>query len=130
MKRIIFLLILIALPCSAQEAENGASISAVCRDATSYMIEVSVWGAVDTVYIVPDKSDAIEWQDPSPSKRFAIPLENESLSLVIYAEGGAFNGDTIVLEPTGACNTEQATEDIRPMVIERLKAMFAEWNRL
>lgn len=127
---LILLLVLACLPLTAQETENGASLRLVCQTETGYRLEVSAYGAVDTVYIVPSHTDAIEWSVSSEVAYFAIPFENDSVSLVVYAGGGAFNGASLELEQVGQCG-ESSNEaiDIRPMIIEMLKSLMLRGGR-
>lgn len=101
----VFLLLIGAVSTAQDYAENWATIRLICQDETSYRIEVEAIGATDTVIIGLDIQDAILWEVGSEkTARFNISLENSGVSLTVYAWGGVFFADSLILAETIACN--------------------------
>jgi len=110
--RYVFMLLFVTINLMAQEtAENWATIRLICQDDTHYHVEVEAIGATDTVILGLDIEDAIQWNVGSEkTARFSVLLGNTSVSLTVYANGGAFFADSLILSETVACGNDLAFE--------------------
>lgn len=120
MKRLVILLVCFAGLVRADNPENWASLSLICQTEANYRVQVVVSGDVDTVIIVPNATNNLIWQVDSSSKSFEVGLANESLSLTVFAWGGAFNGDSLILSTASTCEIPFFDERF---LIETVKTM-------
>jgi hypothetical protein len=119
--RYLFMLLWIASSVMAQDfPENWATARLICQTETAYRIEVEAYGAADTVIIGLDTEDAITWNvGDEKTARFDVSLANSTLSLTVYAWGGAFHADSLVLGETRSC--ENALESDYDFVLGALR---------
>lgn len=115
----LVLMLLLCLSALAQETENGASASLICQTETAYHVQVVAYGNAEIVYINPSRQDVIVWNIGSEKAiTLDIGLGNETVGLVIYADGGAFYGATLLLTQAASCKDKP---DIPTMDIEKVK---------
>lgn len=120
---IVFLLLYGAVNAAQENPEHWAVARLLCETESAYRIEVEAIGAVDTVFLALDNGEALVWYVEAEKRaRFDIALSLTSVSLSVYANGGAFFADTLLLSKTSPCESPQGFENLlreRLFAIER-----------